>query len=159
MPRSGLLLAFVLSTAAVTACRTSEPPAHASATLSSGAPVSYADVVGTWHFVYTDARRAAVEADLAANISDPATLAAAKRDAAYEANASEIELTEDARYLSRIDGKEILAAPVVSKPTDDGRLELRSPTHEEMSIKVALRDRSTLVVTDPRKGELVFVRR
>jgi len=156
MTRSGLLLAFVVLS---TACRTSEPPAHASATLSSGAPVSYADVVGTWHFVYTDARRAAVEADLATQISDPTALAAAKRDAAYEADASEIELTQDARFLSRIEGKEILAEPIVSRPTDDGRLELRSPTHEEMSVRVALRDATTLVVTDPRKGELVFVRR
>ena len=159
MLRTGLLLAFVLSTAAVTACRTGEPPAHASTTLSSGAPVSYADVVGTWHFVYTDARRATVEADLAAKISDPTALAAAKKEAAEEAATSEIELTQDARFLSRVEGKEILATPIVSKPTDDGRLELRSPTHQEMTVKVGLRDASTLVVSDPRKGELVFVRR
>ena len=159
MSRTRSFLTFAVLSTAAAACHHNEPPAHASVTLSSGAALSYADVVGVWHFVYTDARRAAVESELAAQISDPVALAAAKRDAAHEADASEIELTEDARFLSRIEGKEILAAPVVSRPTDDGRLELRSPTHEGMSVRVALRDPSTLLVSDPRKGELVFVRR
>lgn len=160
MTRTACLLAFVfLSTTVVAACHGGGPPAHASATLSSGAPLSYADVVGTWQFVYTDARRAAVEAELTTKISDPIALAAAMRDAAYEADASEIELTQDARFLSRVEGKEILATPIISKATDVGGLELRSPTHEEMSVRVMLRDASTLVVTDPHKGELVFVRR
>ena len=160
MLRTGLLLAFALSTAAVTGCHDGEPPAHASANLSSAAPVSYADVVGTWQFVYSDARRAAVEADLAKKISDPAALAAAKKEAAEEAAASEIELTREGRFLSRVEGKEILATAVVAKGTDDGRgLVLTSPTHAEMSMKVVLRDASTLIVSDPRKGELVFARR
>lgn len=152
------LLAAVVLAATVTACHAAEP-AHASATLSSAAPVTYADLVGTWHFVYTDARRAAVEAQLASKITDPAKLAAAKQEAADEAAASEIELTKDARFLSRIEGKEILAAAVVAKPTEDARsLDLSSPS-QEMSARVTLRDASTLVVHDPRKGELVFSRR
>lgn len=152
------LLATIVLAAAVTACHSPEP-AHASATLSSAAPVTYADLVGTWHFVYTDARRATVEAQLAAKITDPARLAAAKQEAADEAAASEIELTKDSRFLSRIGGEEILASPVVAKATDDARsLDLGSPSHA-MQARFTLRDAHTLVVHDPHKGELVFARR
>lgn len=157
MNQPAFLFAVVLATAAVTACHSGEP-ARSSATLSSATPVSYADFVGTWHFVYTDGRRAAVEADLAAKITDAAALATAKKEAAEEAATSEIELTSDARFLSRIDGKEILASPVVAKATDDGHaLDLTSPTHG-VTMRVELRDASTLVMHDPRKGELVFRR-
>jgi hypothetical protein len=161
MSRTTLLLAFVLSSASLAACSETQPPVPASARLSSAASgLSYADVVGTWHFVYSDARRAAVEADLAAKISDPGALATAKKEAEVEAAASEIELTSDYRFLSRIDGKEILAATVVAKATDDGRgLELSSPARKEMSLRLFLSDSNTLSVMDPRKGELAFVRR
>lgn len=156
MNRPAFLL--VLASVVVTACHPAEP-SRSSATLSSAAPLAYADLVGTWHFVYTEARRSAVEAALAASIPDPAALAAARKEAADEAAASEIELTRDARFLSRIDGKEILASPVVASATgDEHALELTSPTHG-VSMRFELREPTMLVVHDPGKGELVYVRR
>jgi hypothetical protein len=127
------------------------------ATPAAGAP-SYADFVGTWHFVYTDARRAAVEADLATKITDPVKLAEAKKGAEAESAASEIELTAGQHFLSRVQGEQLLDAAFTYQIDGAGTLELTSPTRPDMKMHMTLRDPNTLVVMDPRKGELVFSR-
>ena len=114
----------------------------AASTLIVGAP--YDELVGRWQFVYDDARRSAVESQLAAKISDPAELARAKREAEQEAAASEIELTSDRVYVSRIGDKELLRGPVDAAPP---------------GVTLTLRDHRTLVLHDPAKGDLIFTRR
>jgi hypothetical protein len=145
---------------ALTACSSERTPAAttaSSATPAPGAP-GYADFVGTWHFVYTDARRAAVEADLATKITDPAKLAEAKKGAEAESAASEIELTTDQHFLSRVQGEQLLDAAFSYHVDGTGTLELTSPMRPDLTMRMTLRDPHTLVVTDPRKGELVFSR-
>jgi hypothetical protein len=118
-----------------------------------------AELVGTWRFVYTDERRHAVEAQLAAEIRDPAQLAAAGREAEEEATASEIEFTREGWFLSRIAGKEIARAPYNAVPA--GRATLRvsmSKGSEIRTTEVDLTGAGEIVIHDPQKGALSFRR-
>lgn len=133
-----ILLALVL---AVSACaQTSQPDKTDQAMLQ---PSEYGKLIGKWQFVYDDARRATVEADLAAKFSDAAELAKAKKEAADEAAISQIEFTVDRMYVSRIGSEEILRAKIDMTPKD---------------VVLTLRDPDTLVMHDPRKGDLIFTR-
>jgi hypothetical protein len=150
-------------TVALAGCSTERTPAvttSSSAAPAPGAPgaMAYADFIGTWHFVYTDARRAAVEADLATKIADPTKLAEAKKEAEAESAASEIELTADQHFLSRVQGEQHLDAAFTYQVGADGTLEMTSPARPELKMRMTLRDPHTLVVMDPQKGELVFSR-
>jgi hypothetical protein len=119
--------------------------------------ISKEDLVGRWSFVYDDARRATYEAELAKEIEDPAALAKAKVDAEEEAKASEIEFTEDGVYISRIAGKEIFRAPPMVVDRIEGRT-LYTTVSDGKTVALTLLDDDTLVVTDPRKGDLRFTR-
>lgn len=135
-----IVFVIALSTAACAQTATSQDTQTDHAMLQ---PSQYGQMVGRWQFVYTDERRAAVEAKLASSIADPAELAKAKKEASEEAAVSQIEFTADRVYVSRIGDKEILRAGIDRTPKDVG---------------VSLRDPNTLVMHDPQKGDLVFSR-
>jgi hypothetical protein len=148
------IVAFVF----VPACSQTSPAAD---TTANGTPVTvtgamtYAELVGTWRFVYTDAHRVRLEALLASKISDPQRLEEAKKEAAAEARSSEIELTPDHRFVSRIYDKPVLEESF--EIAGERPLKLVSPSHPD-GVSALLRDANTLVLSDPKKGELVFTR-
>jgi len=137
-----LVLSFAIASAA---CSQTSPTASDTVFASAAVDgVPYEQLVGRWQFVYDDARRTAVEAQLSAKISDPAALAEAKREASEEASNSTIEFTKDRLYVSRIGDKELLRGPIDKAPP---------------GVTLTLRDDRTLVMHDPQKGDLVFSRR
>jgi hypothetical protein len=154
-----VVLALGLFSASVLTGCAEDRAASFEAAPSRGAATVKADataLVGTWHFVYDDVRRAAVEAELAAKITDPTELAAAKADAVAEAASSEIELTKDGLFLSRIDGQEIARAPYSAKGNGVLDVTLHKGA-ETMTTQVELRDGGNMIVVhDPKKGELFF---
>lgn len=172
---SVVALAFALLPAAFVALagcsqHVSPPGEQASSPTSSAVHATSADVVvkptyaslaGRWRFVYDDARRASVEAELAAKISDPAKLVAAKKEAEEEAAASEIEFTDHV-YVSRIGREELLREPFTDRVAADGKSLLLTPSSLMQrlhgDIAVVFFDASTIVMKDPRKGDLVFRR-
>jgi hypothetical protein len=164
--RGLLALALVVSTQG-TACVDAPPdhgtgPAadHASSELATEPTDDLlADLEGTWQFVYTDARRAAVEEKLAATIDDAAALDEAKAEAEAEARASEVEFTADHRYVSRVHGEVVMMAKFEAKALDDKRLLMRPVGAEGMpSIEVTV-EGDRLVMQDPAKGPLEFARK
>ncbi|CAN5323701.1 hypothetical protein BH09MYX1_BH09MYX1_23690 [soil metagenome] len=123
----------------------------------------YAKMVGRWQFVYDDARRATVEAELTKEIADPSALAAAKKDAEAEAAASTIELTADREYRSFI-GTDLVfhdRCAKLARGTTPGSIEC---TPDLLVIRIAsgkpmMRlDGAELVMTDPKRGDLHFRR-
>jgi hypothetical protein len=122
----------------------------------------YENLSGRWKFVYDEARRASVEAELATKFSDPAKLAAAKKEAEEEAEASEIEFTADRVYVSRIGSEEILRSGFTERPAADGQSLLLKSTsllgRLKGEIAIVFFDANTIVMKDPRKGDLVFRR-
>src|SRR5215208_4883848 len=73
-----------------------EAPAGQPASVSES---QYQHLVGRWQFIYDGERRAAVEAEIAAKITDPTELAKAKAETADEAAQEWIELTADKKYV------------------------------------------------------------
>ena len=135
----------------------------ASASAVAAVDADYAKMVGRWQFVYDDARRASVEADLAKSISDPAKLEAAKKEAADEAAQSTIELTADREYRSYV-GSELIFHDRCSKlerGAADGQVTCTPDSIVSRVIggKPAMRlDGDELLMTDPKKGDLRFRR-
>jgi len=131
-----------------------------SVSTSEALAASPAMLVGTYRFVYTDSRRAAVEAALREAATTPEALQKAVASAEAEANASEIEFAKDGLFHSRIEGKEILAAPYSATAASGSTLVLTmtSPKGEEKKTTVRFQDADTIVIQDPKKGELTFRR-
>lgn len=156
-------LAVVASFHAVACSSAGEPTASSSSASISTVDDDYARMVGRWQFVYTDARRAAVEAELAAEISDPAKLAAAKKDAEQEASVSVIELTADREYRSFI-GDELIfhdRCARIGRGAAPGSVECTPDllVYRIIGGKPSMRlDGDELVMTDPRRGDLRFRR-
>ena len=117
-------------------------------------------LVGRYRFVYTDERRAAVEAGLKSETESPQALAEAVAEAEKEALASEIEFAHDGTFHSRVYDKEILAAPFTAKGVTASTLVLTmtNPKGAEMRTTVRFVDADTIIVQDPKKGELTFHR-
>lgn len=119
-------------------------------------------LVGRWSFVYAGERRRAVEADLATKITDPAALAAAQREAAEEAATSEIELTREGWFISRIAGQEIERMPYNAVPVDQATLRMSMSHGGEIhatEVDLATHEGApAIVIRDPRKGPLTFRR-
>lgn len=162
-PSLALALALVSSAALVTACGGSSESSSSSSSSLRSVDDDYAKMVGRWQFVYDDARRASVEADLAKKYSDPAELAAAKKDAEDEAASSTIELTADREYKSMI-GTEVVLDDRCTKLERGPKAGSVSCTpdswiHRIVGGKPTMRlDGDELVMTDPRKGDLHFRR-
>jgi hypothetical protein len=157
MSRLALLVAASFSLVSVAACHPASRPSAESTISSATVAPAYAALVGKWQFVYTDQRRAAVEAELTSKISDPKALADAKKEASEEADASEIEFTADNQFLSRIEGNVILRDTFSAKEGADGKsLDLSSGRGSVMSV--VIQDANTIALMDPKKGELVFRR-
>jgi hypothetical protein len=118
------------------------------------------ELVGVWKFVYEGQRRADVEAKLAAEIQDPAALAAAKREAEAEAAASEIEFTADGWFFSRIGSKEIARHTYTSERVSDDAVRLSTLDEgARKSTEVTLLEDGKsrrISIFDPAKGALVF---
>jgi hypothetical protein len=163
------VLAFPVASALVGCSQeTTAPGDHVSVTntqAAHGDPLvkpTYASLSGRWKFVYDDARKASVEAELAGKISDPAKLAEAKKEAQEEADASEIEFTADRVYVSRIGQEELLREGFTDRLAADGQSLLLTPTsllHRlRGDIAIVFFDANTIVMKDPRKGDLVFRR-
>ncbi|NUP09928.1 MAG: hypothetical protein HOW73_28100 [Polyangiaceae bacterium] len=129
-------------------------------TEESAQTITLADITGKWQFVYDDARRTAVEAELSKKITDPAERAKAFAEAEKEAAASEVEFTSDGQYVSRVYGEEILRVAKLDVGRAEGKTlhikaEVRGRT---LSIPVTLADENMLVMADPAKGNLAFRR-
>jgi hypothetical protein len=135
-------LAACLALAAAACSQSGDANVASASAEVSGVP--YDKLVGQWQFVYDDARRGVVESKLATEIRDPAELARAKGEAAEEAAVSHIEFTKDRFYVSYIGDREILRGHVEDAPP---------------GLTLTLRDDRTLVMHDPRKGDLIFSRR
>lgn len=151
LPAAALAALFLVG------CVAEDPRSEAEEVEETEEAISKDDLVGRWSFVYDDARRATYEAELAKEIKDPAALAQAKVEAEEEAKASEIEFTEDGVYISRIAGKEIFRAPPMVVDRVEGRT-LYTSNSKGQTIGLTLLDDDTLVVHDPRKGDLNFKR-
>ncbi len=117
-------------------------------------------LVGRYRFVYTDERRAAVEGALKTEAKSPEAFAEAAREAEKEAAASEIEFAKDGTFHSRVYDKEILSAPYVAKGATTSTLVLvmTKPGGEEARTTVRFQDADTIIIQDPKKGELTFRR-
>jgi hypothetical protein len=137
------IIIAVLIAIAASGCAQTSSPSDTKAEQAMLQPAQYPRLVGKWQFVYDDARRAAVESQLSAKISDPAELARAKKEAEEESAISQIEFTADRQYVSRIGNEEILRAKIDMTPKNVG---------------LELRDENTLVMHDPDKGDLIFAR-
>lgn len=145
-------LVFATATASLFGCTSAEAVAERSSALDTTI------LVGKYAFVYEDPRKQVVEAQLASTIADPVELARAKREAADEARKSEIELTADGWFVSRIDGREILRATYAAIPGEAGGFDVTvrvDGKNETTHVDVA-GDR--IVMNDARKGPLAFVR-
>ena len=162
------IVVVTLALAVVASLQTVACSSAGDSTVSSSASITsveddYSRMVGRWQFVYTDARRAAVESELAKEISDPTKLAAAKKDAEDEAAVSVIELTADREYRSFI-GDELIyhdRCARMTRGSSPGSVEC-TPDLLVLRIlggKPSMRlDGDELVMTDPRRGELRFRR-
>ena len=106
---------------------------------------------GKYKFVFDDARRAAVFADLESRLSGDA-LAAAKREADEEADVSVLEF-QDGRFISWIGDKAIADASYEATPQGADTL-LISMGGKSTTLVFANED--TIVISDPKKGELTF---
>ncbi len=117
-------------------------------------------LVGRYRFVYTDERRAAVEGALKSEAKSPEAFAEASREAEKEAAASEIEFAKDGTFHSRVYDKEIFSTPYVAKGATTSTLVLvmTKPGGEEARTTVRFRDADTIIIQDPKKGELTFRR-
>jgi hypothetical protein len=160
--RSFVVVGGVLVMAgALAACSESPAPPNADGVAAQAARGT--DVVGVWRFVYAGARKQDVEAELATKIADPEQLAAAKREAQQEADASEIEFTAEGWFLSRIAGKEIERMPFAAEKVADDAVRLTMmkggqtmTTEVEIGTHGGVR---RIVIHDPRKGALTFDQR
>ncbi len=115
---------------------------------------SRASLPGRYRFVFDDARKQAVYAELGQRLGG-AELEAAKREADVEAAQSVIEFTHDGRFISRIGDKVILEAGFSSEPNEDGSLTLHMG-ERQTTLRFDSEDR--IVISDPKKGELSFER-
>jgi hypothetical protein len=156
------VVALVLSACALTGasigCLGNEAQPEARAT--EAVKVDPAMIVGRYHFVYTDARRAAVEESIKKEAASPDEATKAIAEAEQEADASFIEFGSDGRFHSLVNGKEILTAPYAASPASGATLVLtmKGPGGEEKRTTVRFSDADTIVIDDPRKGELTFRR-
>lgn len=111
-------------------------------------------LTGRYRFVFNEARRQEIYAELAKNLSGP-ELEKAKQEADDEARASVVEFTKDDRFRSLIGDQVLIDAACEIKPLGDGRFLVESA---DKKINVRLEDGDLLVMEDPRKGELTFER-
>lgn len=115
-------------------------------------------LIGVWQFELGDERRAAIHADLEAKIKDPAELSKAKAEVEDEARASELEF-DGHTFYSRVFGKEILKASYTATSVSSSSLLLsQTDGATTKSTTVRFADADTLIVNDPKKGELTFHR-
>ena len=150
-----LVAAMVLSGSAMGCGSSRASDEHAA---EAKAAITAQSLAGKWKFVYTDARRAAIEAQLAQKISDATALAEAKKEAADEAAASEIEFTADGTFKSRISGEVILEATYNAVPNDHGLDVTMRVGGNNQSTSVDFPNETTIVIHDPNKGPLTFVK-
>ncbi|MBL8740691.1 MAG: hypothetical protein JNK04_06350 [Myxococcales bacterium] len=108
---------------------------------------------GKFKFVFDDARRAAVFADLESRLSGEA-LATAKREADEEADVSVLEF-DDGRFVSWIGDKAIADMRYEAKEQGPDSLLI---TMGEKTTTLEFADADTIVIHDPKKGELTFER-
>jgi hypothetical protein len=158
-----LSLGLVLTTLALGACTQETKTDDVGKVAASVGMMKYDNLIGSWKFVYDDARRASVEAQLAKEISDPQKLEAAKKEAEEEGDASAVEFTKDQTYISRIGKDEIFRDTFEVKPSDDGRALVttsNSLLHRMMraEIRIEFIDADTIAMKDPKKGDLIFRR-
>ncbi len=111
-------------------------------------------LTGRYRFVFNEARRQEIYADLAKKFSGE-ELAKAKQEVDAEAGASVVEFTKDSRFRSLIGEQVLIDAVCEIKPLGDGKFLVESA---EKKINVRLEDGEILVMDDPRKGELTFER-
>jgi hypothetical protein len=108
---------------------------------------------GKYKFVFDDARRAAVFAELESRLSGD-ELAVAKREADEEADVSVLEF-QDGRFVSWIGDKAI--ADNTYEATPQGADTLLIAMGGRTTRLVFAHD-DTIVINDPKKGELTFER-
>jgi hypothetical protein len=108
---------------------------------------------GKYKFVFDDARRAAVFAELESRLSGD-ELATAKREADEEADVSVLEF-QDGRFVSWIGDKAIADNSYEATPQGADTL-LISMGGRTTTLVFAHHD--TIVINDPKKGELTFER-
>ena len=159
-PKIVLRLALVAALHAV-ACASTHDASQSSAVSAGTVDDDYAKMVGRWQFVYDDARRSAVEAELTKSISDPTQLAAAKKEAEDEAAASTIELAADHGYRSLIGDKVVFHDRClrIARGATPGAVECAAGTTQMIDGKPSMRlEGDELVMTDPRRGDLRFRR-
>jgi hypothetical protein len=152
------LVGLVSVLAALAGCGSESPDPHGKEASAQEADVRVGALWGTWRFVYTDARRADVEAKLAAEIQDAEKLWAAKREAEEESAASEIEFTREGWFLSRVEGKEIDRAPYNAVPMATQTLRLSTMRGGEVRSTEVDVMADEITIRDPKKGALVFHR-
>ena len=111
-------------------------------------------LTGRYRFVFNEARRQVIYADLAKELSGE-ELEKARREVDAEAGASVVEFTKDSRFRSLIGEQVLIDAVCEIKSLGDGKFLVESA---EKKINVRLEDGDLLVMDDPRKGELTFER-
>jgi hypothetical protein len=159
--RLAMLITMTVATAASGGCSSVDDPSSVPGEGAATQGIARGqELVGVWKFVYEGQRRADVEAKLAADITDPAALTAAKREAEEEAEASEIEFTADGWFYSRIGGKEIERHTYTTERVSDDALRLSTLDEgARRSTEVTLIGDAKvrrISIFDPKKGALVF---
>jgi hypothetical protein len=132
-------------------------------------------VVGTWQFDFSGERRAAVEAELKKKAGkDEKKLAKLMKEAEEEAAQSRFEITADTvtslvgdKVLFRLkyqivkEDKDTLRVKVVGKP--EGKQKVAKDGEELVLVGekgfIAFKDDDNMIMTDPKKGAMLFKRK
>lgn len=163
LARLSILATLALSTLALSVssgCTADRTEPAAEEVDEDSEELTSADLVGRWKFVFEGSRRAAIQAEIEAEIQDPAKRKEAMAEADREAAASEVELTESLEFISRVYDKELLRTPPLKILRSEGHtFVFEKPSEEGPAGQIEMKlEGDTLTMIDPRKGPLSFRR-
>lgn len=118
-------------------------------------PFDLATLAGRWQFQLSDRVRRHHQARLAAQIADPAALAAAMAEVEREAALSYFEVSPDGELTSYVDGVPYFSTDLGLGAERRDALRIDKPTGP---VTLRLVDRDTLTMTDLQRGELLYRR-